>query len=49
MSESVSQTGQQQRRRVSIQEVSTAVVPYLPAATVVIHVGVYFVMKAFSS
>lgn len=47
-SESASQTGQQ-KRKVSLQEVTTAVVPYLPAATVAIHVGIYFVMKAFSS
>ena len=44
-SESVSQTDPQ-KKKVSL---STAVVPYLPAATVAIHLGVYIVMKAFSN
>lgn len=39
----------QGRRKLSLQEVSAAVVPFLPAATMVIHVGVFAVIKTLSS
>ena len=38
-----------QQRKSSLQEMANVVVPYIPAATVVIHVGVYFAMKTLTN